>query len=624
MLERTPTRGLARLETVDLSGAALGVGRRPWEFSEAFSGPVAVVREEHISVVADASLYYRSDLLARLGPERPKGGSPSHMIAAAYRRWGTELARHLEGDFAFVLWDSREHRMVAARDFSGARPLFFAAGQDWIALASDVRGLREIPGVGLALDERMLAATCGALMSSAGPETCYRDIRWVGAGETLTWTAQRGVRTERHWSPPRWSRGTQSLVEAGEQLRELLVDATRERMSPHGVTGVSLSGGWDSPAVFGAARESLKRGDTPGRVVPVSISYPPGDPGREDELIQQIVDHWDSDVRWMPSDEIPLLAQAAKTAAERPLPWAHMYEHWNRALARCVREADGRVLLSGYGGDQLFQVSDIYLADLVWTLRWHRAYTEWRAKGGRGFKSFFRWAIQPGMGPGLMGLATWLRRGTPLAGYMKRPIPEWIDADLVARSQLPEIERGHEPTRALRSRSEAEAHWYLTQPLFPQVNAEVCRFALEADVELRSPLYDGRIVAFAATRPLQERSWGKETKRLLREASRGLVPDPVLAPRSERTGTPVGYAERALKKELPQLMEGVRAEPFRLAEMGVVRPDILERQCAQLLRTGNPNASVPLLLTLHTELWLRAQHTSPPHPTSSERIGAHG
>lgn len=617
LLGAAAARGAERVDTVAPSvdgdswqeglGCGLGVARRVWEFGPSFSGPVGILHEDDVYVSADASLYYRDDLVRALGDERPRGGTPSHAIAAAYRKWGIGLGKHLEGDFSFLVFDAGSGTVLACRDFAGNRPLYFAETPGGIALASDPRGLLDVPGVDSGYDLHVLAGTAAALLSAAGPDTCFRGIKILPAGHTLTWRAGEGVQLRAHWSPPRWTRPRESFAEAARTLRKLLIDATRERLSLHGTTGVSLSGGWDSPAVFAAAREHVRLRGTEDRIVPVSISYPEGDPGREDEWIQEILDRWGAEAVWLQAYDIPLLSGADGDAADRPLPWAHLYEHWNRALADAVRDAGGRVLLTGYGGDQLFQVSDVYLSDLTWSLRLGQAYREFKAKGGVGFKSFFRWGVMPGMGPTSLALARFLRRGKPLAGYMKRGAPAWIRLEAEGLEGLMEREARHEPTRDLRSRVEAEANWYLTEAMFPRVNAEVTRFALEADVELRSPLYDRRIVEFAATRPWSDRSQGKETKRLLREACRGLVPDAVLAPRPARTGTPLGYLRRALDQELPSLLEDLREEPLHMADLGIVDADQFYRACDRVVASEGSGLELPVMQTLHTELWLRGQ-----------------
>lgn len=598
-----------RPTVVDHGPATLGVARRAWEFAAGFSGPVTVVEEEDLAIVADASLYYNDDLLARLGEERPRGGAPSHRILAAYRKWGPELSAHLEGDFAFVIADRSNDRIVASRDFAGARPLFYAEGTDgngrWIALASSAKALLADPRISAELDLPIVAATAAGLLSDAGPRTSFRDIRWLPAGWTLTWSAAVGADVVRHWAPPRFTRSNQSFEDAAAELRRLLFEATRERLSAHGISGVSLSGGWDSPAVFGAAREVARVSGMPTAVVPVSISYPEGDPGREDELIAQIAERWDAEVHWLQSTEIPILADAAPDAAVRDQPWAHIYEQWNRRLPKALAAIDARVLLSGYGGDQLFQVSDIYLADLFWSGRFIQLRKEWKAKGGDGFRRFFKWAVEPGLPGWALGLIAALRGGRPLTPYIHRTIPAWFTSDYPGRAELEADQVNHEPPRHLKSRVEAEAYWYLAEAMFPRVNAAITQFALEADVEHRTPLYDRRIVEFAATRPWSDRSYGKETKRLLRAASRGWVPDPVLAPRPARTGTTDGYARDKVGEDLPELLETLRSRPLRLAELGIIDPDEFDAACEQLLSSPYTGLEHPIFLTAQTELWLR-------------------
>ncbi len=618
MLSECSRRGTVR-PTVHGNAAALGVVRRSWEFSDAFSGPVTAVNEGDLTVVADASLYYTADLLKQLGSERPRGGSPSHRILAAYRKWGSDLAAHLEGDFAFILWDATQETLVASRDFAGARPLFYSQGtaidgSHWISLASVSRALLRDARVTEELDVVMVAATAAGVLTDAGPRTSYRDIRWLPAAHTLVWHPRRGVQMSAHWSPPRWRQPTLSFDEAAVELQRLLMEATRQRLSRHGVTGVSLSGGWDSPAVFGAARAVLRDQGLPAEIVPVSISYPEGDPGREDDLIQQIADFWDAQVHWLQSSDIPILDQPAEEARERELPWAHIYEHWNRVMPKVLSSLDARVLLSGYGGDQLFQVSDIYLSDLFWSFRWLQLRKEWVAKNGAGVRRFFKWAIEPGLPGWALTAIKVLRRGRPLTPYINRPFPDWFAPDFPGRDELEADADRHVPPRRFRSAAEAEGYWYLSEAMFPRVNATITTFALEADVEHRAPLYDRRIVEFAATRPWSDRSLGKETKRLLRAASAGLVPAEVLAPRAARTGTTDGYARTAMEAGFPALLEELRKRPLRLAELGIVDADDFDAACERLLSSPHTGLEHPIFLTAQTELWLRGEAASERQP----------
>ncbi len=589
--------------------AVLAVSRHEWEMAPGFSGPVLVAEEEDLVVAADASLYYREDLVHALRREQiyPEGSTASHLILAAYRAWGTACTERLEGDWAFILWDRKHRRVFCARDFGGKRPLFYAELDSTLVVASTIAALLAHPRCPHDLNLTSIAADTAGLFAAAH-ETAYRAISLLPAG----WSLERedeATRLLRHWQPPPIQADRSLGFEAAaEELRSLLLRAVAERLPTSGPASVWLSGGWDSTADFGAGERVLHRHAAGQQLRAVSLSYPPGDPGREDELIAAVVAHWGSPVKWLDIAGIPLLDRPQERAASRGEPFAHAFEMANRALAEGSRQVGARVAFDGSGGDQLFQVTHVYLADLFRTLRWMRLAREWRLKGlsGTGLRNFFRWAVQPVLPRPLLSAAALLRGGRPLRGYLERPLPEWMDARFVRTHGLLEREKQHTPPRNGTNRADYETLWYLTHPYFPRVFAAVAGFALEAGVELRSPLYDRRIVEFALSRPRNERSSGNETKRLLRRAVHGLLPDHILAPRPFKTGTSGGHLERSLRKHHAALIERTFQEPLALAELGIVDPAALRRLWSVYLRQGGGELGVNIFLTFQAELWLRA------------------
>jgi asparagine synthase (glutamine-hydrolysing) len=149
--------------------------------------------------------------------------------------------------------------------------------------------------------------------------------------------------------------------------------------------------------------------------------------------------------------------------------------------------------------------------------------------------------------------------------------------------------------------------FYFSTAYAPRVSAAVRGFAADAGLEVATPLLDRRIVELAATRPGEERSRGMETKRLLREAMQGLLPESVLAPRSEKTGLTIGYFERAFRRclaaELPRIVD----RPMRLADLGIVEPGAFQQAAGRYLTARSSPFGLPLFLTLQTEWWLRAR-----------------
>jgi asparagine synthase (glutamine-hydrolysing) len=582
--------------------AVLAVARRPRD--DGHPGATLLVADDAV-VVADASLYYLDDLRAAIraaGVDAPEGGAAA-LVLAAWRAWGEGAPARLEGDFAFAIWDRRRRALVAARDFAGGRPLFHAAVSGGQLVATSRRALLAHAACQASLDVRALAeAACG--FAPADGRTCWRDVHELRAGEALACRDERS-RTWRHWEAPAFEReGGVPFREAAVELRAMLQRATRERMPVGGRSAVWMSGGWDSTAVFAAGRGALA-GTTDGtELVPVSISYPEGDSGREDELIQAVLEWWRVEGNWIRSDDIAFMAGAETAAATRDEPFSHPYEGFHRALARTTAALGARVAFSGFGGDQLFYVSHSFFADLLRHGRLRTFAREWRAKGSPGLRHFWRFAVAP-LVPDAVYRAASAVRGRPVLRELDRPVPAWIAPAFARRHGLAESGRRAVGRRAGEALGSFESRWIIDSPFFQRAHAATTRYARDAGVELRSPLFDRRIIEFASTRPRWERSTGGDTKLLLRAAMRDLLPPRVLAPRAARTGTSESYMRAATARAYPALVERL-ARDSRLADLGIVEPSAWRAAAASAL-SGRDDSAVFLYFTIQTELWLRGQ-----------------
>jgi hypothetical protein len=154
------------------------------------------------------------------------------------------------------------------------------------------------------------------------------------------------------------------------------------------------------------------------------------------------------------------------------------------------------------------------------------------------------------------------------------------------------------------------------------VFGHVSAFALDEGVEIRSPLYDKRVIEFALTRPRWERSSGRETKRLLRAAVRGLLPEEVLAPRPARTGVTGGFFTRSMREHFPRLCEELRRRSV-LAENGMIDAYEFQQSAAAYLRGAtSEQVGINLFFTLQAEHWLRARMHENSFAASDGRGGA--
>jgi asparagine synthase (glutamine-hydrolysing) len=594
-LARTMLRGL-RARGADAHAhwtderVVLGAAGFRWEAGPGSAAGVAA-RRGGIVAVADATLYYRDELRRALRgagiDDLPADASAAELIAAAYAAWGDACAERLEGDFAFVVWDAARGRLLCARDATGTRPLYHARVGEALVVASTAAAALAFPGCPTTLNLPAVARAAAGFFA-VQDETAYAAVAALPPGHRLI-SRGGGVRVERFWRAPTFTPPPgASFEEAAGELRELIGDAVEERLATTGETSVWLSGGYDSTAVFAAGNARLARSGSATRLRAVSVSYPPGDPGREDEWIALAASHSGVPVRWLDIARIPLLGGELRPAAERDDPFAHLFEGWNAALAGGSRDVGARVALTGVGGDHLFQVSAIFLADLARQGRWLHLWREWRARNPHGtLRDLLPWALA--------------RRD-----HLTRTLPEWIDRRFAHAHGLEECERQHSPPRGRLSHAAYESHWMLAYGYRARLMAALHEIGLARGIEIRSPLFDERLIRFAASRPVEERASGGETKRLLRRSMAGLLPAELLAPRRTRTGTTGAYLDRSLRGAHGDELTRQFRDPA-LGGLGVVEPHVLQRSCTEYLSGRAPHLGGALLATLHAELWVRAR-----------------
>lgn len=207
----------------------------------------------HISV----ALHGRIDNLRIMASELGIAVSdPCEIISAAYQSFGDEFARRLLGDFAILVLDTQRRALVAARDWIGAKPLFWGQHGDRFAFGSEIKQVMALLGIQMDMDPQVMDA--------------YRSGRPLPINATFArncWavmpTGQAVIQVGRPpqaWRcPPRFSPRTISLDEAVPHLINLLETAVTRRATGERV-GSFLSGGMDSTTVTAVAAACAEQG----------------------------------------------------------------------------------------------------------------------------------------------------------------------------------------------------------------------------------------------------------------------------------------------------------------------------------------------------------------------------
>ncbi|MDT7602088.1 MAG: hypothetical protein QOF61_85, partial [Acidobacteriota bacterium] len=230
--------GMRRLAIIDLQ-----TGEQP-----------AVSEDGRVSVILNGEIYnYRSlrrDLEARGHTFRST--SDTEVLPHLYEEYGTRMLEHLNGMFAFALWDARRRRLFLARDPFGEKPLYWGVFGGKLLFASEPKVLLAHPAVTTSINLDALRQYL-AFDYIPAPLSIYRGIQKLPAAHALTLEDGR-VEVSRYWQLSyRKPARTPSEDEAAETLRELLADSVRMRLVSDVPLGVLLSGGVDSSAVAALA-----------------------------------------------------------------------------------------------------------------------------------------------------------------------------------------------------------------------------------------------------------------------------------------------------------------------------------------------------------------------------------
>ena len=232
--------GHTRLSIIDLSSA----GHQPMSSDDG-----------NLCIVFNGEIYNYLELRSELADYPFCSRTDTEVVLAAYQRWGNRCVEHFIGMFALILWDARQHKLFAARDRFGVKPLFLHLTPDGGAmLASEIKALNAA-GAPREPDP----VTWAAFLSSGNYDhdcrTFWRGIQQIPPGGWLEWDPQNG------WCHGTWYDAAEAALRLGPDAREdgvvaeetlgLLEESVRLRFRSDVPVGVCLSGGLDSSLLLG-------------------------------------------------------------------------------------------------------------------------------------------------------------------------------------------------------------------------------------------------------------------------------------------------------------------------------------------------------------------------------------
>ncbi len=184
--------------------------------------------------------------------------SDTEVILKAYNEYGTDCPKHLDGMFAFALWDAEKKELFVARDRFGKKPFYYAFDKDrGMIFASEIKSVIASGFIKGKLDLEAVDAYL-SLMYIPPNRTIYSNIHTLPPAHSGVYKNGTLV-TSRYWSLE-YKPLDISYEDAKKKTKELIVKAVEKRMMAADVEiGSFLSGGLDSTLATYYAQSFLSK-----------------------------------------------------------------------------------------------------------------------------------------------------------------------------------------------------------------------------------------------------------------------------------------------------------------------------------------------------------------------------
>jgi asparagine synthase (glutamine-hydrolysing) len=550
-------------------------------------------------IVFNGEIYNFQDLRRELQALKPsyawRTSCDTEVLLAAYDAWGQRCVEHLNGMFAFAIWDSLSGKLFCAIDRMGQKPLYWSAsaGGEAVAFASELSALRSVPWIGGGINP-IAVSTYLQWGYIPAPSTIYENICKfppATAGVLAPGVAKLAAYFDPNALPAR---------APGQDSPRTTHDLVRQAVSRQCVSdvplGCFLSGGIDSSVIAAA----VPRDSSCDPVRTFTIGF---DDHRYDETAYAAAvakhlgtEHHQFTVRPNAIEDLPRLAEVFGE------PFGDSSALPTHYLARETRQLV-KVALSGDGGDELFGGYDRYRAMQI-TQRLGVAALPiamlrplLRSLPGTHPKS-------PAARMKRLLESVALPAGERYATYLQLFAPSQIDALLGNRTADPS------PARAaflqlfdrlangrddVRTAMAMDRRCYLPGDLLVKVDRASMLHALE----VRSPFMDHDLVSFAAGLTTDQLLKGGP-KRMLREAFADDLPDWVFKRKKMGFAVPIG---EWFRRDLREMLHDALFATGSFASARFQRP-MVEKLVDQH-EQGMADHSQRLYALLMLELWNR-------------------
>jgi asparagine synthase (glutamine-hydrolysing) len=496
---------------------------------------------EKIHIVWNGEIYNYRELRSELEQRgiHFRDSSESEVVINLYLEFGLDFINKLNGMFAIAIHDSRDKSLHLIRDRMGKKPLWISQLNDGtLFFASEVRALM------LARPDRTLRTDMVAEVMQYGyinaPHSAFNEITQVPPASVLTWQDEK-INTKKYWEPDFDTKVQISYEEALEVTKKLIQEAVSRRLISERPLGSFLSGGYDSTVVTAYMAKLMSE-----KVQTYSIGFR-SPQFNEAHHAKQVANYLGTNHHEeILSPDPALVVEKISHVLDQPFADSSIVPTY--LLAKFARE-NLIVALGGDGGDEVFGGYDRYLAAPVMQKLNPLLGVARSGLKIAGQQSFGNARKINRVGSQLSPKASLASRYSSILSLaqpadLSTLLNPGFQTNAAEVTKLNQFEDGKLSAFNRMIRSDLDS--YLPGDLLVKVDIATMANSLE----LRSPLLDVNVIEWGVSLPRKYKIKGFETKHILKDVARALVPASLIDRPKMGFGIPRAEWLRTEMKEL--------------------------------------------------------------------------
>lgn len=437
-----------------------------------------------------------------------KTNSDTEVVLYAFHRWGHACLDYFNGMWAMAIWDNLSNSLFLARDRFGIKPLYYVKKQNQLIFSSETNSFGNLFGFTKHFDLSNVKKVIADSFSLEGNAmTIFSDIKSLLPGHYLKVDINGGVEIKRWWETKSHLSATNEKYEKQvNKFIELLFDSCKLRLRSDVPIATALSGGLDSSSVYSilksisSSKEFKYSGRIPDSYLQAFSAIFPGTEQDEKKYAELLLDSSKQNITWIQDDTESLVSRIESSV--KHLDFIYNTPLFMGASVYKQMSHDGiKVSMDGHGVDEMMFGYGFSIKELADKLIHHDADLANEL-----------WDIHSEM-------------------FLDRPVrPDFYLSQLEVQKNY--IFKAKKFLKGFKNHNPINFGFDLMYNQFhstmlPTILRNFDKISMQHGIEIRMPFMDYRLVSFVFSLPLSSKIGSGCTKKILRDAMNGLLPDEI-------------------------------------------------------------------------------------------------